>query len=285
MASDENPFARNSAWPKMPQAPFRVGALPKAAPLDAAVLEPKKITPLFVRPADADTPMRPAFADAQLAAEPLPFEPDVAASPEPSPEPPAEPPSEPPQAAVELAPLFVEPPRRAKPAHRRSLMPALVATAVGVVGIIGFALLLSGVQQAALKADASSPALSAVAGPAAEVPALQTDAVEAAGVDSANVQTSTPQAEPAPPPILEAPLARVVIAKPRSAPARVRPRAPVQAPPLAAEDVAAAVEQTLSAPPLILRPAPVIPASPPAKAAEPAARDPDAPMTTRVPYS
>ncbi|WP_257838661.1 hypothetical protein [Phenylobacterium sp. J426] len=29
--NDQNPYARNSAWPKMPQAPFRVGPLPKAA--------------------------------------------------------------------------------------------------------------------------------------------------------------------------------------------------------------------------------------------------------------
>ena len=57
-SSDDNPFGRTSAWPRMPQTPFRVGPLPAA---DAEALSdgestnieispPQAITPLFVRP-------------------------------------------------------------------------------------------------------------------------------------------------------------------------------------------------------------------------------------------
>ena len=42
MASDENPFARNNPWPKMPQAPMRVGALQKGDPPS----EPRPAPPL-----------------------------------------------------------------------------------------------------------------------------------------------------------------------------------------------------------------------------------------------
>ncbi|HKP80222.1 MAG TPA: hypothetical protein VJU34_13990, partial [Phenylobacterium sp.] len=58
---DDNPFARNSVWPKMPQAPFRVGPLPKAAPAPAQPPPPepaaRTITPVFTRPVSA-----PAFS-------------------------------------------------------------------------------------------------------------------------------------------------------------------------------------------------------------------------------
>ncbi|HKR87704.1 MAG TPA: hypothetical protein VJS38_05970, partial [Phenylobacterium sp.] len=38
---DDNPFSRASAWPKMPQAPFRIGPLPKAgAPVQPPAPQP-----------------------------------------------------------------------------------------------------------------------------------------------------------------------------------------------------------------------------------------------------
>ncbi|MBU2365728.1 MAG: hypothetical protein KKB47_22910, partial [Alphaproteobacteria bacterium] len=61
MASEpDNPFARNSTWPQMPQAPFRVGPLPKADPAPPPPAEPARqtVTPVFTRPTNAP----PAFS-------------------------------------------------------------------------------------------------------------------------------------------------------------------------------------------------------------------------------
>ena len=74
---DDNPFARNSAWPRMPQAPFRIGGLPRrpsAAPEPEPEAAPATITPVFVRPLQGDP--RPVVA----ASEPAPGS-DMASAP------------------------------------------------------------------------------------------------------------------------------------------------------------------------------------------------------------
>jgi hypothetical protein len=52
MADDPtNPFARESAWPRMPNAPMRIGPLPKPRPETRPPETPRAITPVFTRPA------------------------------------------------------------------------------------------------------------------------------------------------------------------------------------------------------------------------------------------
>src|SRR5687768_5091253 len=117
MASDpvDNPF-RNSAWPQMPQAPFRVGPLPKSDPEPAPRPEPAPpvtITPAFVRPVDMGPLGGLAGGGAVPAGpRPRPVEPDAprrvesqVISEAPAPEP----------QGVQLAPIVVEAARRAEP--------------------------------------------------------------------------------------------------------------------------------------------------------------------------
>ncbi len=68
---DDNPFSRPSVWPKMPQAPFRVGGLPMAAPLSPSPVVTDRI-PSAERPAEPPVPPPVAqdFAPAPLAARP-----------------------------------------------------------------------------------------------------------------------------------------------------------------------------------------------------------------------
>src|SRR4051794_37760501 len=148
---DDNPFARNSAWPKMPQAPFRVGPLPKAGastPTAETELQPpsdtppppeppRTITPLFFRPIEPQAAPNLAMggagppAPAPAVAAPAP----AGARADPPPAQPAPPPLPPQPAvatpapfepeAVELAEIVVTPLRAAgpKPKLRRKRSP------------------------------------------------------------------------------------------------------------------------------------------------------------------
>lgn len=244
MASDpdDNPFARNSTWPKMPQAPFRVVALPKVSPQDREP-EPeaplRTITPLFVRP------LAPSSAAPTVTAAPR-LRP-VAAPVAPPPPPPTE---------IELAPVIVQPYRKPRPKTARSPLPAIVATVVGLGGVIGLALLLSRAQDAALQNAA--------------IPAPVAARVE----PPAPVSVAAP-VTPAPPVANAPPSPRVAAPRPRPAspqPAVVRP-AP-------SPEVSAATDEMLSAPAISLTPPP-----PPVVHTPPPAVDPAAPVVTRAPYS
>jgi hypothetical protein len=51
---DDNPFGRASAWPKMPQGPFKVGIPVKplaAGETPETLPQARQITPVFTRPA------------------------------------------------------------------------------------------------------------------------------------------------------------------------------------------------------------------------------------------
>jgi hypothetical protein len=280
--TDDNPFARNSVWPKMPQTPFRVGALPKAAPAPAPEIptepppEPARtITPLYVRPAQGrgqglaggGAVLRPALQPRapQPEAPPPALEPALPLEPPPAAEMLAAAPATAPEPGyVELEPVIVTPyatPRR--PARRRrSPLPAVAATIVGLGGIVGLVYVLSQGRPAVPAAPGSTPA--AVAVPAQPA--------------------STPAAEPA--------AAPKPAAAPRIASAFRSPSIRAARPAVAASPAeAAAAPEEASAPVLALPPA----AAPPQAAApepepQPAytprpAPDPNAPIPTRRPYS
>ena len=278
---DDNPFARSSAWPKMPQAPFKVGPLPKAAPTPEPEAEPppRTITPAFVRPVSSQTftgltggampsaapprlqrpapgPSAPAIAAAPVApaAAPPPIAP-VAASPEPA---------APPQPYVEVAPVVVQPlgtSARRKP--KRSPLPAIAATVAGLAAIAGVTYALNRGQDAALK-GAATPAA-----PAASV----------AAAPPTTVATPTPTPPPAvadvadaPPPAVQTPAAPRVVQRASAPIAKARARAPATQP-------VAAAPVVISLPPA---PAVAVPAPAPLPSyTPPAAPDPNAPMTTR----
>jgi len=268
MASEpDNPFARNSAWPQMPQAPFRVGPLPKA---DSAAPpeEPARqaVTPVFTRP--TNTP--PAFAGLPAGvitrptaqprpAAPRPVEPAAAEPPPPEPVPATEPPSPPvapPEPYIELAPVIVQPlgsARRAAP--RKSPIPAIAASAAGLAAVLGVAYALSRGQEAALKAPVTPPLAAVAAPPALAVTPTPQPAVETLAVAPPAKIAAAPRA-----PVRTAPPPRLVVAPPA---------------PVVADAVASA--PVISLPPPVATPAP-----PPQPAyTPPAAPDPAAPMTTR----
>ncbi|WP_293676436.1 hypothetical protein [uncultured Phenylobacterium sp.] len=294
--TDDNPFARNSAWPKMPQAPFRVGPLPKsgAAPpgpptaeQPPAEPEPRTITPLFTRPQAAPganfalggaaprlspTPAPiPAPAPEIRPAVPTP----AAVAPQPAPQPApaprliAEAPAE--RTAVELSELVVTPLQegRTRPARRRSRLPAIAATAVGVAAMAGLAYLFTRAGPPAPGPPTAAPAAAAVA--AAPVTPAPVPPIAAEGPPAAPTPVRTAAAQPARPPpargtaLSAEPEVRIV-------------RLP--------SDAARATEEAISAPVLVL---PVAPAAPPPLAPErdlrpPAAADPNAPIRTQRPY-
>lgn len=269
---DDNPFARNSAWPKMPQAPFKVGAIRRSTPdpaPPAPEARPATITPVFTRPVDPPPPgpqLRPQPQLDPVVQEPEPVAPEPVA-----PEPVAPAPGAPVTSArppVELAELVIQPPPRVRaPAprpSRPSRLPAVVATAVGIGGVAALVLMFVRGQDAA-RAPAAAP--TPVAAP---VPAPV---------------TALAPASPGPPTLA----ARTEVA---SAPARAAepiPRSPIRRLPAtaaarqpAATEAAAATEEAISAPVLDLPPAAA--AEPLPAYAPPPAPDPNAPVSTRRPY-
>jgi hypothetical protein len=252
MASDpdDNPFERASGWPKMPQASFRVGSLPRAGEPDASSQsapppEQRAITPAFVRPTEGA--FTPAFTR-PIAAPPQPLrraEPQPAVS---------IPPPSPPSAPI-ATPVIAVAPQRAVRRPRR--WPGLIAAAVGLAGLAGLVLLFTQRQPAVVLP--ATPAVAAPAQAVAQPPTLAT----------APVAT--------PPPLAATPqrLARTSLAKPH-----------VPAPKRGA---ATAAQEALDAPVLALPPA--APERPPLRVdgapnyQPPAPPDPNAPITTRTPYS
>lgn len=277
---DDNPFARNSAWPQMPQAPFRVGPLPKAQPAEAGaepVEAPKTITPAFVRstapaaptglttggavprPTPAQPPSQQPLSTPAVALAPV-----VAVATPPAPEPsvpePAAP-ATPPGPYVEIAPIVVQPPGSgARKSVRKSPIPAIAATAAGLAAIFGIAYALSRGQEAALKATPARPAEAAAVAPTASAPAA-----------------ASPEAAPAQDPSVAPPSARPHAA-PRPAARSIAAPRKIDLPPPVAETGVAQPAISLPPPPsrvLIPEPAPLPSYAPPT------APDPNAPVSNQ----
>ena len=248
---DDNPFARTSVWPTMPQAPFRVGSLPDVGgtamdPGDAAPEPPARtITPLFVRPIGTPPPSGLAMGGA------VPKAPTVAvieAAPEPE--------------AFELSEVVVIPADRVQPPRPRprgrSRAPAIAASAIGLGAVAAVALLLSRTSSA----PTASP--TAVTIPIATQPALPT------------LAPPTVELAAAAPPVKASPAA----AGPPRPPAAARTPNP---PPRPRSDAALATEEAINATVLTLPPAPPQ-ATPEPRYQPPAAADPGAPIRTQRPY-
>ncbi len=254
MASEpENPFARNSAWPQMPQAPFRVGPLPKAdpAPPGPGAAAPQTVTPLYTRPLAS----QPGPGPRGLITRPQPAA--VTPSPPPIPEPApvaadAIPEPAAPETYFEMPPLIVRPPgseRRVAP--RKSPLPAIAAAGAGLAAVLGVAYALNKGQEAAMSRP-DAPATATVA-PAPLAPSPAAGPAEPAAA-----------ARVTPPPPVEA-------VKPRMQATVVRP---------AARPATTAAPEAAQPPLLALPPAAVAPV-PPSSYTPPAAPDPGAPMTTQ----
>jgi hypothetical protein len=262
---DDNPFARNSAWPKMPQAPFRVGPMPKAEVQKPPSPTPtRNITPLFVRPIETAPAPRLDIGGGVPRALPGPTGQQVAAVPEPDTKP--LPPTfagsvirnPDPEEPFEVSPVIIMPHRKPRTRPRRSVWPAAIATMVGVAGTLGLAMLLSRVQEARL---ASKPASAVIAPASAPAPAPLAPILQVA---------TKPEVAPLP-----------SISTPRTSPgfatpARVQPAPRVKP----ATESAVATNEALNAPALSLPGAP-----PPPNYKAPPEVDPTAPVVTRAPNS
>jgi len=194
---DDNPFARNSAWPKMPQAPMRVSIPPRtpegraeqpaAAPPPSDVPpQPRTITPLFVRPIEgpigaelsglitrpmtAPNPAQPPPAPDTTfqPSHPLPKAVDapvvVARAPA-APSAPA-PTPEPKPGFTEVEAVIVQPLRARKTkAAGRSKGPAIAAAVVAAAGVAGLIFMFASGQRAAPRAVAALPVAAAALTP------------------------------------------------------------------------------------------------------------------------
>jgi hypothetical protein len=279
---DDNPFGRNSAWPKMPQAPFRLGALPKAgvtpaqpAPTPEPLTQTPAITPLYVRPVEGAVPPPPSATRPTFITRPPP---EAAPAPQrPAPEPPPQPveaqaaeirplATVPPIARppVELEPLIVQPLARATSGVSsngggRSKTPAVVAAVIGVAVLGGLVFALS-------QGHEDRPVPRAPSAASAIVSTTQQSVTARREAQASQPATPEPKAS--------TPSARATQA------------------PRAAAASAAATEAATPAPVLALPPAqptPVEIAPPPAPEPLPAYKppttpDPNAPMTTQRPY-
>lgn len=286
---DDNPFTRNSVWPKMPQAPFRVGSLPNAGGTPPQLLEGEPqaepasepasptITPLFVRPLDAGPPsglnLGGALPQSRFHSEPEPLaQPEPVADPEPRAvviEATAE--AEPEPLPFELSevvatPMRGPPPQRSGPKpRRRSAAPVIVASVIGLGAAGAAAFLLTRAPPAATVTIPIAPQapVEAIVAPALAVP----PPVEL---------TAALPPERAVAPV--APLSRAA-----SAPQLLAQRtlAPLGRLP---SDAAVATEEAINGPALVLSPAAAAqPAAEPAYR-PPVATDPGAPIRTQRPY-
>lgn len=245
---DDNPFARASVWPKMPQAPMSIRTLPGAE--RAEPVPPATITPLFVRPMDA-MPAAGLLSGGGVSGS-APRTPTVAPVIQPQPEPLVQVEDDTPPAVVTPAPA-----RRAK--VHRSRLPLIAAGIVGVAGLAGLALLLSRAQVA--------PSATIAAAPSALPPA------------AASVPTPAPQVTTAVPPasardvVPATRTARPVVSRPAASSRPSAAAAPETDASLATSEALAGAVLSLPTPP----PAPIY--------RPPVAADPAAPVVTRDPNS
>lgn len=253
--TDDNPFARNSVWPKMPQTPLRIRNL-QAAELPAVEPPPTTVTPLFVRPMNAPQTAQLATGGGVPRLEPQPSPvatpaSDTATRTEPT-------------ARVEADDVHVavaaQQTRRGKP--KPSRLPAIVATLVGIAGLVGLAWLLNRGREAPLTADLAVPTASSAL-PPAPTPIPQVNAIS----PSTPAQAVAP-VERTPPPGAVSMAAR---------PVQARRQAGVGAP---EPDASIATSEALSGMALAL---PVTPPAPTYR--PPPTADPAAPVVTRDPNS
>ena len=295
--SDDNPFGRNSAWPRMPQTPFRVGSLPATIPEslpdsstpNSETLPPQAITPLFVRPMQTldgsglsliRRPEPRETSQVPPPAQPLPeaqaplIEVPVEVAP-----------------AVEAAPIQVEVPSepvfaqraqrlaasRAGSTHMRKRLPAIVATLVGLGGLIGLVVMLSGQRPPPVATVVPAVPVAPQAAPSEPAP-LDPVPVEPVPTRLDLESQSTPTVAP----VLERirPASTPTPRATQTSPPNAVARPPASQPPTPA---AVAIRDMFDAPVLTLPPA-----RPPlvvAPALKPQPEDPGAPITTRAPFS
>jgi Meckel syndrome type 1 protein len=318
-ADDNNPFQRASAWPRMPQAPFRIGPLPKttagspqasvpapqaapeparppAAPQPRGVLSGGATPGLFGAGPMSGVVARPA---AQPVSQPDPPAPEPAVAPQPvapepvaaTPEPPAATPEPPP---MEVAEVVVAPARAALPDDEsfESTEPAgtLRRSAAARSRRSLTPLIAAGVAAAAgvgalaylLKDRGPAPELKVVV---QAPPPVSGPAPLVAAALPATEASPALQAQPmaVAPPAPAAPPVRMA-ATARRAAARTPSAAVASEPaPTSAEPPApAAAPAPIALPPVA--PPPAAPAAPPAAAPKPPA-DPNAPIATKPTYS
>jgi hypothetical protein len=251
---DGNPFARETPWPKMPQTPMRLGALPKATPPVAPPIAPPTPPPSPVRGFGLEPE---AFAPPKVINPPTPA-PDLAPTPAPTVE------------AAPAAPVpFAAPIERPRGRRRTEprLTPLIAAGAV-LAGGIGATFLMLGVRAGPKPAAAATPP-----------GGLAVGELVSAGA-TARLPAVVPLAAPAP---AQAAAATVAPAPPRPVPAprltrlSPAPQASVELAPAHLDIPPPAVRQTLEpAPP----PPPPAPAQPFVRPAPP---NPDAPFSSHVP--
>jgi hypothetical protein len=264
---EANPFSRPSIWPKMPQAPMSLGALPRAsAPAPPPEPAPEPAPHPQVQVVEAEVAIAAAEAEMAIPAPP------------PAPEPPLE-------LKPIAAPIGVR--RTAQPHRALRLTPLVAAAAVGAGGMAALFLVL-GVRPAL----APAPKLA----PGAPVPARSTLAVGDI-VSAAGPPTPVPPTAPA-----ASTQAAALGPAPRLALARSVPRHTAVAASAAGQDAAAppllqvpAVTAEPTAIPLQLPPPrpvaslaapsepPLTPAPTPAPYKPPPPLDRNAPIATHIP--
>ena len=258
MASDpdDNPFARPSVWPRMPQAPMSIRAL-SGVERSEPEPPPATITPLFVRPMDAP-PTASLLSGGGLpgsrprVAQVIPVAPITLRQPDPLA-----------QVDLETPALLVAPVRTRLPNSRGWRVPAIAAAVAGLAGLAGLALLLG---RGGQETPAPSVAVSPVAAPVTA--GLPTPVPQ---VTAATPPAPTREAAPAAPVVPSS--ARPVVARPV---ASNNPRAAA----IPESDASIATLEALAG---AVVPLPM-PAPPPIYRAPPAV-DPAAPVVTRDPDS
>lgn len=253
--SDDNPFARNSVWPRMPQTPLRIRTLTGSEGQEPEP-PPVTFTPLFVRPMDAPQTEQPSTGGGvpRSVAAPSPvatpanasaLQPDSLAHDGPES-----------AQAADVRPQT----RRQKPGHSR--LPAIVATLVGVAGLIGLAWLLNRGWEVPLTA---SPAVPTASSDVVPVPTPVSQVSAATPPTSARIVA----------PVVPGPLPRAIAAAAK--PVRARRQVAVGTP---EPEASIATSEVLSETALVL------PATAPAPINRPPpVTDPTAPVVTRDPNS
>ena len=257
MASDpdDNPFARPSVWPRMPQAPMSIRTLSGVERSEPEPL-PAAITPLFVRPMDAPPATGLLSGGGVPGSRPnvVPVS-SVAPITLSKPDPPV-------QVDVETPALLVAPVRTRLPKVRRWRVPAIAAAMVGLAGLAGLAYLLG-------RGGQETPAPSVAVSPAA-------------APLTAALPTPVPQVTAATPTVpAQRTVPMAVVARSGTRPAVARPvssNSPGSAVPESEASIAtsealagAVVALPTPVPPQIYRPPPAV--------------DPTAPVVTRDPNS
>ncbi len=292
---DDNPFARESPWPRLPSAgAFKVGPLPKSSePPPPLPEQTQRITPVFIRPSSDGAPLTPllrgpAAAPRTAPARLQPFEagqpqmpPLRAAQPAPRPAEPERVAAVRPIARPEPQPAGVESPSEpvmvvaapvagGKTRRKRSNLPLIAAGLAAAVGVAGLIAVTSGLVGGP-KPPAPTPSVASASAPAAAA--------------TPDIQPTLPPAEAAAAPA-PAPKALAAARAPRTGP-RIpaigfdEPIVPQSLPGRGPLPVVEAAPRPAEPLPTV-EAAPQPPTAPAFQAPPPP--DPNAPVTTKPPY-